>query len=172
MARNQFTLTLLVSLIAGPALAETLSPETDACKASGLLALKQKFPQVKDVLIDLDSAKVMKADTTNDLHYLLPKEGGNVWQDTMAIAKGAPHPANAYAYINYICDAKVNAELMQAINYPTPNAAAKALTSDEYKNNPIIFPSAEQLKKAEPSLYLGEDAISAREEIWTAVQAA
>jgi hypothetical protein len=63
MARNQFALTLLLSLIAGPAVAETLSPETDACKASGLLALKQKFPQVKDVLIDLDSAKVMKADT-------------------------------------------------------------------------------------------------------------
>src|SRR5258708_13398166 len=63
MARNQFALTLLVSLIAGPALAETLSPETDACKASGLLALKQKFPQVKDVLIDLVSAKLMKAGT-------------------------------------------------------------------------------------------------------------
>jgi hypothetical protein len=62
MARKQFALTLLVSLIAGPALAETLSPETDACKASGLLALKQKFPQVKDVLVDLDSAKVIKAD--------------------------------------------------------------------------------------------------------------
>ena len=44
-------------VLAGPALAETLSPEADACKASGLLALKQKFPQVKDVLIDLDSAK-------------------------------------------------------------------------------------------------------------------
>jgi hypothetical protein len=64
MTRNRFALTLLISLIAGPAWAEALSPETDACKASGLLALKQKFPQVKDVLIDLDSAKVMKADTT------------------------------------------------------------------------------------------------------------
>jgi hypothetical protein len=64
MTRNQFALTLLISLMAGPAFSEALSPETDACKASGLLALKQKFPQVKDVLIDLDSAKVMKADTT------------------------------------------------------------------------------------------------------------
>ncbi len=61
---------------------------------------------------------------------------------------------------------------MGAINYPTPNAAAKALMPDDYKNNPIIFPPADQLKKAEPSLYLGEDASSAREEIWTAVQAA
>jgi hypothetical protein len=41
-----------------------LVSEADACKASGLLALKQRFPQVKDVLIDLDSAKIIKADTT------------------------------------------------------------------------------------------------------------
>src|SRR6202161_4117425 len=63
MTRHRFALAFLISLIAGPALAETLSPETDACKASGLLALKQKFPQVKDVLVDLDSAKVIKSDT-------------------------------------------------------------------------------------------------------------
>ena len=60
MTRHRFALTFLISLIAGPAVAETLSPEADACKASGLLALKQKFPQVKDVLIDLDSAKIIK----------------------------------------------------------------------------------------------------------------
>ncbi len=119
-----------------------------------------------------DVLQVMKADTTNDLDYVLPKEGGNIWQDTMAIAKGAPHPENAHKYINYICDAKVNASLMAAINYATPNAAAKATMEDDYKNNPVIFPSPEILKKAEPSLYLGEDATAAREEIWTAVQAA
>ncbi|HEX9170046.1 MAG TPA: hypothetical protein VF886_14175 [Roseiarcus sp.] len=64
MARHRFKLMLLASLIASTALAETLSPEADACKASGLLALKQKYPQVKDVVIDLDSAKIIKAETT------------------------------------------------------------------------------------------------------------
>jgi hypothetical protein len=59
----QFGLGLLASLAAGAAVAETLSPEADACKASGLIALKQKYPQVKDVLIDLDSAKIIKTDT-------------------------------------------------------------------------------------------------------------
>jgi len=44
-------------------LSETLPPEADACKASGLLALKQKYPPVKDVLTDLDSAKIIKAET-------------------------------------------------------------------------------------------------------------
>lgn len=60
---RKIMLGLLVSLAAGAACAETLSPEADACKASGLIALKQKYPQVKDVLIDLDSAKIIKADT-------------------------------------------------------------------------------------------------------------
>jgi hypothetical protein len=59
----RFGLGLLASLAAGAAVAETLSPEADACKASGLIALKQKYPQVKDVLIDLDSAKIIKTDT-------------------------------------------------------------------------------------------------------------
>jgi hypothetical protein len=64
MSRLVFALAALASLMMSTAVAETLSPEADACKASGLLALKQKYPQVKDVLIDLDSAKVIRADTT------------------------------------------------------------------------------------------------------------
>ena len=59
----RFGLGLLASLAAGAAAAETLSPEADACKASGLIALKQKYPQVKDVVVDLDSARIIKADT-------------------------------------------------------------------------------------------------------------
>jgi len=114
----------------------------------------------------------MRNDPTNDLDYILPKEGGNMWQDTMAIAKGAPHLANSYKYINWIADAKVNAALMDAIHYPTPNAAAKALMGDDYKTNPIIFPAAEQMKKLEQSVYLGEEATAAREDLWTAIQAA
>ncbi|MFY9969797.1 MAG: hypothetical protein WAK41_10365 [Roseiarcus sp.] len=53
----------LASAISTAALAETLSPEADACKASGLIALKQRSPQVKDVEIDLDSARIINADT-------------------------------------------------------------------------------------------------------------
>lgn len=64
MLRLGSALTVVASLLATSGFAETLSPEADACKASGLLALKQKYPQVKDVLIDLDSAKIIKADTS------------------------------------------------------------------------------------------------------------
>ena len=39
--------------------------------------------------------------------------------------------------------------------YPTPNAAAKALMDDSYKNNPIIFPPKEALAKCEYGKFLG-----------------
>jgi hypothetical protein len=61
--RAMFKFALFATLISAQALAEPLSPEADACKASGLIALKQKSPQVKDVQIDLDSARVINADT-------------------------------------------------------------------------------------------------------------
>jgi hypothetical protein len=62
MSKFGFVLVIAVSIAAGSALAESPSPEVDACKASGLIALQQKNPQVKDVGVDLDSAKVIKAE--------------------------------------------------------------------------------------------------------------
>ena|SRR5271166_2770226 len=59
----KFPLILLAVLAAPSADAQTPSPEVDACKASGLIALKQKSPQVRDVQIDPDSARVINADT-------------------------------------------------------------------------------------------------------------
>jgi hypothetical protein len=62
-ARRAMLIAALASTVSTPAFTETLSPEADACKASGLIALRQKSPQVKDIEIDLDSAKIINADT-------------------------------------------------------------------------------------------------------------
>jgi hypothetical protein len=36
------------------------APEIDACRATGLIALKQRSPTIKDVALDLDSVRVIK----------------------------------------------------------------------------------------------------------------
>ena len=41
----------------------------------------------------------------------------------------------------------------------------------EYKDSPVIFPPADILAKCEPNLYLGEEAIKQRDEIWTRIRA-
>lgn len=60
---------LLALLAAGGAAAAELDrsdnamePEIDACRASGLIALKETSPNVKDVALDMDSMRVIKMD--------------------------------------------------------------------------------------------------------------
>jgi hypothetical protein len=38
------------------------APEIDACRASGLIALKETTPAIKDVAIDPDSVRIFKMD--------------------------------------------------------------------------------------------------------------
>lgn len=117
-----------------------------------------------------DILQIMAED--DDISYVVPKEGSNVWQDCMCIPTGAPHPQNAHAFINFILDAEAGAAIADFIQYATPNDAARALLSDDYNNNPAIFPDDETLARCEPSIYLGEDVQRLYDEAWTRVLAA
>jgi spermidine/putrescine transport system substrate-binding protein len=106
-----------------------------------------------------------------DVDYIVPKEGSLLWQDTLAIPKGAPHPENAMAFMNFVLGAEAGREIVATILYATANKAAKDLMPDDYKNNPVIFPSPEIIAKCEPALYLGEEAMKMRDEIMTRIRA-
>lgn len=117
-----------------------------------------------------DILQIMEED--DDIGYVVPTEGGVLWQDCLSIPKGAPHPENAHAFINFILDAEVGAEIADFIQYATANAAAKALMDEDYTANPAIFPTDETLAKCEPSVYVGEAATRLYDEAWTRIQAA
>ncbi|MDO9440827.1 MAG: hypothetical protein Q7T73_08050 [Beijerinckiaceae bacterium] len=54
----------LVVAVAAPASAQTPdNPEIAACKATGLLALKETSPTVRDIVLDLETVTVSKANT-------------------------------------------------------------------------------------------------------------
>ncbi len=130
--------------------------------ASGEVKICQEWNgDIKQVMIEDD-----------DLNYVVPTEGSLLWQDTLAIPKGAPHPENAHAFMNYVLGAQEGKHIAETILYATANKAAKDLMPDDYKNNPVIFPTAEVIAKCEPGLYLGEEATKVRDEIWTKIQAA
>jgi spermidine/putrescine transport system substrate-binding protein len=117
-----------------------------------------------------DIAQVMAED--EDLAYIVPKEGSEVWQDTLAIPTGAPHPDNAHKFLNYVFDADVGVGIAKTIQFATANKAAREKSDDAYKSNPAIFPPDEIIKKCESPAYLGEEATKVRDEIWTRIQAA
>ena len=65
-----------------------------------------------------DIIQVMAED--EDLAYAVPTEGSLVWQDTMAIPTGAPHPENAHAFLNFVLDAEAGKHIADTIQYATP----------------------------------------------------
>jgi spermidine/putrescine transport system substrate-binding protein len=116
-----------------------------------------------------DIAQIMSEDA--DIGFVVPKEGALKQSDTLAIPKGAPHPENAHKFINFLLDANVGAEIFKTIKYPSPNAAAKALMDDSYKNNPTIFPPADIVAKCEYPKYAGEEITKLLDESLTRLRA-
>jgi spermidine/putrescine transport system substrate-binding protein len=80
--------------------------------------------------------------------YAIPKEGTIIWIDNLAIPKGAPHKALAEAYIDYILDPKVGADLSNYVAYASPNQKAidLKLISADLLDNTGIYPDAETRK--------------------------
>ncbi|MFK7992577.1 MAG: PotD/PotF family extracellular solute-binding protein [Granulosicoccus sp.] len=116
-----------------------------------------------------DILQVMEED--DDIGYVLPDEGGLLWEDALCIPKGAPNVENAHALINYLLDAQVGADIADYVYYATPNAASRALMSDEYTGNPAIFPSDESIGKSEVSIYPGQEITRKVDEAWTRIKA-
>ncbi|KAE9627701.1 ABC transporter substrate-binding protein [Parasedimentitalea maritima] len=84
-----------------------------------------------------------------EIHYVLGREGGEIWSDYFAIPKGAPHMEAAYALINFLMDPQVNAKEVLAHGYPTADARTFDLLPEALKNDPILFPAQELLTPLE-----------------------
>ena len=58
------------------------------------------------------------------IKYVIPKEGSDLWVDTMVVMKASEHKDEAFQFINFILDAKNHAWAASNINYKVPNKPA------------------------------------------------
>lgn len=91
-----------------------------------------------DIMIAKD--KSAKAKNPQNLEALLPKTGGLLFFDTMAIPKDAKHPENAYKWINYILRPEVHASLTNKVFYANPNKAAMKFVNPALAKDKAVFP--------------------------------
>jgi putrescine transport system substrate-binding protein len=56
-----------------------------------------------------------------NLAYAIPKEGGNLWFDVLAIPKDAKNVKEAHAFINYLLKPEVIAQVSDYVGYANPN---------------------------------------------------
>lgn len=108
-------------------------------------------------------------DGESPITYLVPEEGGVAWVDTAAITKEAKHTGAAHAFVNFLLNAKMNAEIANWLYYPTPNEAAREYVDQAALDNPAIYPTPDIMEKLEFLENLGQDT-SLYSEAWTEIK--
>ncbi len=86
-----------------------------------------------------------QADNPN-IQYVQPSEGCSFFADNMVIPVGAPNPAAAYKFMNYVYEPKNQAQITAYVNYVSPVQGVKEVLqkkSPEIAGNELIFPSDE-----------------------------
>ena len=93
-------------------------------------------------------AVLMQADDPT-IEFVMPQEGCMLWSTSMEIPVGAPNVAAAEAWINYVYDPEVQADIAEYVNFVTPVAGVKEILKKrdpELARNQLIFPSQEYTK--------------------------
>lgn len=101
--------------------------------------------------------------------FVIPKEGAIRWVDNLAIPKDAPHAALAHAFIDYILDPQVGADISNYTAYASPNQKAidEKLIDPTYLDSTIIYPDAEASKNLFTVVDLGDETARAYNDAWT-----
>jgi putrescine transport system substrate-binding protein len=105
------------------------------------------------------------------LIYRVPKEGAALWTDVIAIPKDAPNPDAAHAFIAYLLQPQVIADISDYVYYANPNEAATALLDPALRADPGIYPPAEVKARLFVPSVRSDKAIRALNRRWTRVKA-
>jgi putrescine transport system substrate-binding protein len=81
------------------------------------------------------------------VEYVIPKEGAPVWFDMVAIPVDAPNVDNAYAFLDYLLEPKVMADITNTVGQANGNAASLPFVKQDLRDNPSVYPSPEVFKR-------------------------
>ena len=88
--------------------------------------------------INIAAGRAVENKTGAEIVALLPKTGGLIFFDNLAITKDAKHPNNAAAFIDYFLRPEVSAALSNELGYPTANKASVDKLNPEIKANKAV----------------------------------
>jgi spermidine/putrescine-binding protein len=147
--------------------------KADAIASKALLKAYLSAP-VKGQLVagDVLVAQLWNGDTAQaaveepSIKYVVPKEGGSIWTDSLVIPKTAPNKRAAHEFMNFILRPDIAAGISNFTGYGTPNAAAM-----DKLESPVPYPDEEERKRLEYQKDLGA-ATDAWDQLWTEIKSA
>lgn len=96
-------------------------------------------------------------DGNENLRYVVPSKGSNLWFDNMVIPKTAKNIDGAYAFMSFMLRPENALRNAEYVGYSTPIPAAKAMLDEETQNDESFYPSEETMKKMEVYDNLGPE---------------
>lgn len=85
-------------------------------------------------------ARAAEAGKGVNIAYTIPKEGGNLWFDVLAIPKDATNVKEAHAFINYLLQPEVIAQVSDQVGYANPNPGADKLMEQSIRTDAAVYP--------------------------------
>ncbi|MCM3530940.1 ABC transporter substrate-binding protein [Cytobacillus oceanisediminis] len=92
----------------------------------------------------------------DNLEYVLPEEGSNLWFDNMVIPKTAKNPEAAHQFMNFILDPENAAQNTEYVGYSTPNKEALKYMDEETISDERFYPDEEMTARLEVYENLGK----------------
>lgn len=114
-------------------------------------------------------AEVVAADRER-LAYVVPKEGGTLWIDNLAISKTAPNVDAAYRFLDFVMEPEIAARIVNGVHYAGANRAALPLIAPEIRDDPAVYPPKEVLDRCELIEDLG-GTTQLLDQLWTEIKA-
>lgn len=102
-----------------------------------------------------------------DLEYVIPKEGSNIFFDSMCIPKNCRNKLAAEKFIDFMCSPEIAAENAEYIGYSSPSSSARALMG-EAGQDPTAYPDTSKYN-LEIFSSLG-DKTKIYDELWTEIK--
>lgn len=103
--------------------------------------------------------------------YVIPREGGTLWVDHLAVARGAQHFELAHRFIDYLLRPEVAAAITNATRFPNPNASARRFVRREVLEDPRVYPPDEVWRRCAPLPALPPDIRKVLHAAWAEVKA-
>lgn len=116
------------------------------------------------------SQVVLALSQNPQLQVVYPKEGLGFGVDAAFIPSQAPNSDNAHAFLNFILDGEIGAQVAQQTYYLCPNQASYEFLDEEFKKSLVI--SADDIPKGEFIQDVGAEATALHEELWTEFKSA
>lgn len=136
----------------------TLTPNVKAIVGDEIKMLMANGEAAAGLVWSGDASEIMSEN--EELDYVVPQEGSNLWFDNMVIPKTARNVEGAHQFINFMLDPEVAAQNAEYVGYSTPNREALQLLPEDISGDERFYPDEELTARLEVYDNLGARMLS------------